>query len=162
MNTTTGALRRDFGLSSAFILYPALALAAAAYLVHASRRTAFATGVLGIGVLATLLTLIRGEIFGLALGLVAIALMCTPATARRVSRPAAVVAACVALMIGGLGLWVVSPSTAHGVVERSLPGVVRQSAAADETRHTVRKRSGRDSLPSDATPPGSGSSPTRR
>jgi hypothetical protein len=35
-------------------------------------------------------------------------------------------------VIGGLGLWFASPPTARGVVERSLPGVVRQSEAAKE------------------------------
>ena len=94
VTTTTGALRRDFGFASAFILFPALALAGAAYLVHASRRAAFATGVLGLGILTTLLTLIRGEIFGLVLGLAVIALLSTPATATRLSRPAALVATC--------------------------------------------------------------------
>ena len=83
--------------------------------------------------IATLLSLIRSEIFGLAIGLVAIAVMRTPAAVRRVSRPAAVVSAVVALMIGGLVLWVVSPPTAHGVAERSLPGIVRQAESASAT-----------------------------
>ena len=130
--TTTGALRRDFGLASAFILYPALGLAGAAYLLHGSRRTALAAGVLGIGILATLLSLIRGEIFGLILGLAVIAVLSTPATAIGLSRPAALVAGLFVLLIAGLGLWVASPSTARGVAERSLPGIVRQSAPAEE------------------------------
>ena len=130
--TTTGALRRDYGLASAFILYPTLALAGAAYLLYAPRRIAQAAAVLGIGVLATLLTLIRGEIFGLFLGLAVIALLRTPATGARMSRASAVVMGSVVLLIAGLGLWIASPSTARGVAERSLPGLVRQSAAAEE------------------------------
>ena len=133
VNTTTGALRRDFGLSSAFVLYPVLALAAAAYLLHGSRRTALAAAALCIGVIATLLTLIRSEIFGLVIGLVTIAVMRTPAGVRRVSRPAAVFSAVVALSMGGLVLWVVSPPTAHGVAERSLPGIVQQAESANAT-----------------------------
>jgi hypothetical protein len=133
VNTTTGALRRDFGLSSAFVLYPILALGAAAYLLHGSRRTAFAAAAVCIGAIATLLTLIRSEIFGLVIGLVTIVVMRTPAAARRVSRPAAVISAVVALSIGGLVLWVVSPPTAHGVAERSLPGIVRQANSATAT-----------------------------
>jgi hypothetical protein len=133
VNTTAGALRRDFGLSSAFVLYPILALAAAAYLLHGSRRTAFAAVALCIGVIATLLTLIRSEIFGLVIGLAAIVVMRAPAAVKRTSRPAAVVSAVIALMIGGLVLWVVSPPTAQGVAERSLPGIVRQANSANET-----------------------------
>ena len=142
VNTTTGALRRDFGLSSAFVIYPVLALAAAAYLLHGSRRTASAAAVLCVGVIATLLTLIRSEIFGLVIGLAAIVVIRTPAAINRVSRPAAVASALVALLIGGLVLWVVSPPTAHGVAERSLPGVVRQAHSATATaqyrEHAVR------------------------
>ena len=133
VNTTTGALRRDFGLSSAFVLYPVLALAAAAYLLHGSRRTAVAAAALCIGVIATLLTLIRSEIFGLVIGLAVIVLMRTPVGVRRASRPAAVASAVVALTMGGLVLWVVSPPTAQGVAERSLPGIIRQAESANAT-----------------------------
>ena len=133
VNTTEGALRRDFGLSSAFVLYPVLALAAAAYLLHGSRRIGLAAAALCIGVVATLLTLIRSEIFGLVIGLAVIVLMRTPVGIRRASRPAAVASAVVALTVGGLVLWVVSPPTAHGVAERSLPGIVRQANSANAT-----------------------------
>lgn len=130
--TTQGDLRRDFGFGSAFILYPVLALAGAAYLLHGARRNALAAVLLGIGILATVLTLIRGEIFGLVFGFVAIVLLSTAPTAMRLSRPAALAAVGIVLAITGVGLWVASPSTARGVAERSLPGVVRQSQAADE------------------------------
>ena len=92
--TTGGDLRRDFGLATAFILYPALGLAGAAYLLHGPRRTALAAGVLAVGILATLLTLIRGEIFGLVLGLAVIAFLRTSSTTIRLSRPAALVSGC--------------------------------------------------------------------
>ena len=131
--TTTGALRRDYGLASAFIVYPALGLAGAAYLVHSSRRTTVAALVAGIGILATLLTLIRGEILGLSLALAVIVFLRAPASAIRTSRAAAVVVGSFVLLIGGLGLWLASPSTARGVAERSLPGFIRQSASADAT-----------------------------
>ena len=132
VETTGGVLRRDFGFASAFIVYPAIGLAGGAYLLHGPRRTAQAAAILGIGIVATLLTLIRGEIFGLVLGLVVIALMSTRATSLRLSRPAALVAGFAVLLIGALGLWVASPSTARGVAERSLPGIVQQSAEADQ------------------------------
>jgi hypothetical protein len=102
-------------------------------LLHSSRRTAFAAAALCIGVIATLLTLIRSEIFGLVIGFVAIVVLRTPAAVRHVSRPAAVVSAVVALSIGGLVLWVVSPPTARGVAERSLPGIIRQAESANVT-----------------------------
>jgi hypothetical protein len=130
--TTTGVLRRDYGLASAFIVYPALALAGAAYLLHGPRRPGLAAVAAGIGILATLLTLIRGEIFGLVLGLALIALLRSPARGMRISRAAALATGSFVLLIGGLGLWVASPSTARAVAERSLPGLVKQSAAADE------------------------------
>lgn len=130
--TTGGELRRDFGLASAFIVYPALALAGAAYLLHGSRRTVLAAAVLGVGLLATVLTLIRGEIFGLVLGLVLIVLLSTASTAIGLSKPAALAAAAVVALVAGVGLWLASPTTARGVAERSLPGVVHQTAAADE------------------------------
>jgi hypothetical protein len=130
--TTNGALRRDFGFGSAFILYPVLALAGAAYLLHGSRRAILAAIVFGIGTLATVLTLIRGEIFGYVLGLAVIAVLSTPGPAIRLSRATALMAIGAVFVIGGLGLWFVSPPTARGVVERSLPGLVRQSEAAKE------------------------------
>ena len=132
VETTGGVLRRDFGFASAFIIYPVIGLAGAAFLLHGPRRTAPAAAMLAVGIVATLLTLIRGEIFGLVIGLIVIALMSTRATALRLSRPAAIVAGCAVLLIAALGLWVASPSTARGVAERSLPGVVRQSAEATQ------------------------------
>ncbi len=130
--TTSGVLRRDYGLASAFILYPVLGLAAAAYLLHTGRRTTLAAIVLAVGVIATLLTLIRGEIFGLFAGLTLIALLPNASYGPRVSRAAAIVAGVFVLVAGGVGLWVASPSTARGVTERSLPGLVHQSASAEE------------------------------
>ena len=131
--TTSGVLRRDYGLASAFILYPALGIAGIAYLLNSARRTALAAAVAGIGVLATFLTLIRGEVFGLVLGLAVIVVLRAPASGARVSRATAVVAGTVAILVASLALWVVSPATARGVIERSLPGVVRQTVAADQT-----------------------------
>jgi hypothetical protein len=131
--TTGGELRRDYGFASAFILYPVLALAGAAYLLHSPRRTALAAVVASLGVLTTLITLIRGQIFGLFIGLAVIALLRSEMTVKRASRTPAIVAASFALLIGGLGLWVVSPPTARGVAERSLPGLFQQSTPAEAT-----------------------------
>jgi len=131
--TTGGELRRDYGFASAFILYPILALAGAAYLLYSPRRTALAAVVASIGILATLITLIRGQIFGLFIGLAVIALLRSEVVLKRAVRTRAVVAASFALLVSGLSLWAVSPLTAHGVVERSLPGLVQQTEAAEGT-----------------------------
>jgi hypothetical protein len=131
--TTGGELRRDYGFASAFILYPVLALAGTAYLLYGPRRTAAAAAAASIGVLTTLLTLIRGEIFGLFIGLAVIALMRSEGAVKRAMRTRALVTASFALVITGLALWVASPSTARAVVERSLPGLVQQTEAAEGT-----------------------------
>jgi hypothetical protein len=131
--TTGGELRRDYGFASAFILYPLLALGGAAYLLYGSRRTVLAAAVVGIGTLATLLTLIRAEIFGLALGLAAIAVLRNESTTERVFRMRAIVAATISFAVAGVGLWAVDASVARGVLERSLPGFVEQTQAAEAT-----------------------------
>jgi hypothetical protein len=131
--TTGGVLRRDYGLSSAFIVYPVLALAGAAYLLYSTKRTALAATVAVIGILTTLLTLVRAEIFGLFVGLAVLALLRSNRELKREVRTRAAIAASFALIIGAIGVWGVSPPTARGVAERSLPGLVKQSEAADST-----------------------------
>ena len=59
--------------------------------------------------------------------------MRTDVTIKRAARTPAILATSFALVIVGVGLWAVSPSTARGVVERSLPGLVKQSETADAT-----------------------------
>jgi hypothetical protein len=131
--TTEGELRRDYGFASAFILYPVLAVAGAAYLLYNPRRTALAAFVASVGILATLVTLIRGEIFGLVLGLTVIALLRTEAALKHAVRTRAILAASFTLLIGGLAFWAISPTTARGVAERSLPGLAQQSRTAEAT-----------------------------
>jgi hypothetical protein len=131
--TTGGVLRRDYGLSSAFIIYPVLALAGAAYLLYKPRRTVLAATVAVVGILTTLLTLIRAEIFGLFVGLAVIALLRPDPALMRVGRTRAALAASFALLVCAIGVWGLSPSTARGIAERSLPGLVNQSEAADST-----------------------------
>jgi hypothetical protein len=131
--TTGGELRRDYGFASAFILYPLLALAGAAYLLYSRRHVALAAAVAGLGTLTTLLTLIRGEIFGLFVGLVVIAVISNRSTLQRAFRMRALVAATVVFAIAGLALWTVDAPVARGIVERSLPGFVEQTEAAEST-----------------------------
>ncbi len=97
--TTGGELRRDYGFASAFILYPVLALAGTAYLLYSPRRTAVAAAVASIGILTTLLTLIRGQMFGLFIGLAVIALMRSEGAVKRAIRTRALVTASFAFLI---------------------------------------------------------------
>jgi hypothetical protein len=131
--TSEGVLRRDYGFASAFIFYPILALAGAAYLLYSPRRIALAAVVASIGIVTTLITLIRGEIFGLVVGLAVIAFLRSDAVLNRPVRTRAIVAGSSALLLSGLVLWIMSPPTARAVVERSLPGLVEQTETADAT-----------------------------
>jgi len=131
--TTGGELRRDYGFASAFILYPVIALAGAAYLLYNPRRTALAAALAGIGTLTTLLTLIRGEIFGLFVGLAVIAVLRNRTATERIFRMRAIVAAAFVFAIAGVGLWTVDAPMARGIVERSLPGLVEQTEKAEAT-----------------------------
>jgi hypothetical protein len=126
-------LRRDYGFASAFILYPLIALAGAAYLLYNPRRTALAAAVAGIGTLTTLLTLIRSEIFGLFVGLAVIAVLRNHSALDRIFRTRAIVAALLVFAISAVGLWTVDARMARGIVERSLPGFVEQTEKAEAT-----------------------------
>jgi hypothetical protein len=131
--TTGGELRRDYGFASAFILYPVLALAGAAYLLYGRRHTALAAAVAGTGTLTTLLTLIRAEIFGLFVGLAVIAVLSNRSAVGRVFRMRAILAGMIVFALAGVGLWMVDAPAARAIVERSLPGFVEQTEAAEST-----------------------------
>jgi hypothetical protein len=130
---TTGAeLRRDYGFASAFILYPLMAIAGAAYLMSSGRRARAAAAVAAIGVLSTLTTLIRGEIFALFVGLAVLVVL--GAEGRRpANRLRAVLALTAVLAVAGAGLFAVDAPLARGIVERSLPGLVPQTETAEST-----------------------------
>jgi O-Antigen ligase len=127
--TTAGNLRRDYGYYSAFEIYPLLALGAFAYLCFARRATAGAVVLVSAGLAATIFTLIRGLIFGLAVGaVVALAYALRERWQVRLGRrllPLGVVAA-----VATVALFIFSPVSARGVAERVLPGVLPQSQIA--------------------------------
>jgi hypothetical protein len=131
--TTAGELRRDYGFASAFILYPLLALGGAAYLLHASRRGAAAAAVAAVGIVSTFSTLIRGEIFGLVLGLVAIALLRNESALRGMGKLRAVLALVAVMVVTVPVLWTIDASLTRGIVERSLPWFVTQTDTAEST-----------------------------
>jgi hypothetical protein len=129
-------LRRDYGFYSAFIFYPTIALLGMSNMLYA-RRNFIAWGLFALlGVSATLTTLIRGQILGLAAGfLVLLVLGRGKFMPQRVARPNR---ARVAIVIGGcvataaLGLSATNPSYALALIQRAVP-VLEQSDAAVQT-----------------------------
>jgi hypothetical protein len=130
--TSQGSVvRRDFGAASAFIIYPVLGLAGVAALAH-SRRRAAAGFLAFVGIAATFVTLIRGEIFGLTVGAVAI-LAVRSHYANHTSRLRAAVLLGVGSLCLLLALAYINPRVRDAVVERSLPGLSHESRAANQT-----------------------------
>ena len=128
---------RDFGFASAYIIYPALALFALGQILYSNTRRFAWSVVAALGVLATLLSLIRAEIYGLAAGAGVMLVISRDVHVRsgevirsRRLRTAGVLA--LVLILFAVGLSAVSPSFANVVGERSLPGFSHQSTAADE------------------------------
>jgi hypothetical protein len=128
--TATGStLHRDFGFATAFILYPVLGLAAAAYALYGP-RSRWAPALAVLGVVATLLTLLRSETYGLLLGAVALVIAAPPGLvgARSVWRGGQMVAALVGLFVVVAAF---NPALGSGIVERSLPGAKESSLAVN-------------------------------
>lgn len=131
VTTSTGFIvRRDFGSASAFIIYPALALAAVASMAHSRRRGASAI-LAFIGLAATFATLIRAEIFGTVLGLAVILLLRTRESARtsRVFTASVLLGGLLAVL---LAVSYISPGVRDAVVERTFPGLVSGSRIANQ------------------------------
>ena len=131
VDTAGGVLRRDYGLFSAFEIYPLLALAALAYLTSVARGGKASVLVMCAATAATILTLVRGMIFGAAAAaalLVVWAIRVRPLRGRLGGRlaPAALIFALAASVFA-----VISPNTAYGVADRMLPGLLPQTANAN-------------------------------
>jgi hypothetical protein len=132
VTTSEGStVRRDFGAASAFIVYPALALAGVAAMVHSTRGHISAAALAFAGVVATFVTLIRGEIFGLAVGLCAILVMSSRSSryTSRLRTAASLVVGCAAMLIA---VAYINPNVRDAVVERSLPGIFSESKIASQ------------------------------
>jgi hypothetical protein len=127
-------LRRDYGFPSAFILYPVLALEALAFAIYSKTRSNWALAMAIAGSIATLLTLIRGEIFGLAIGAFVLYLI-RPKTSRLWTprRAQSLVVVFAAVAVGAFAISVTSPALATGLAERTLPGVFSQGTYAQKT-----------------------------
>ncbi len=132
VTTSQGSVvRRDFGSATAFIIYPTLALTAVAAMAHSSRRMT-ATALAFVGVVATLVTLIRAEIFGMLLGIAVILILRTRGearTSRLFTGSALAVGFCAAI----LTLAYINPQVRDAIVERTLPGIASESTSADQT-----------------------------
>jgi hypothetical protein len=134
VSTTEGTFRRDYGLYSAYIVYPIFALVALG--VALSRKTHVGGWIFLslIGIAATAATLIRGETYGLLIGLVLTVVLSKAshvrALATMLTRRAAAVAGILVALIGvSLILAVVSPRYGIAVAERSIPFMPQSSGA---------------------------------
>jgi hypothetical protein len=113
-------VQRNFGFASAFTIYPILAIAAIAVFSSARDHRVRWMLVGCIGVVATLMTLVRGEIFSLALGVVLVVWL-TPARGLGQGRTRATVQLAVVLAIALLGVLAVDPKLGHAVIQRAVP-----------------------------------------
>ena len=122
-NVPTGTgetVQRNFGFASAFTIYPVLALGAISAMANTRDHRVRWTLVASIGVIATLMTLVRGEIFGLAVGILLV-LWLSPSRqsvsgrARTAVQLAAVVGAAFVVVAAA------DPKLGHAVVERAVP-----------------------------------------
>jgi hypothetical protein len=133
VQTTGGVLRRDYGIYSAFQIYPLLALGALSYLIFSRRRASWGAIVVScVAVTATVLTLIRGLIFGVAAGASMLVILAVKTRwVPKLGRLLPLVAA-LALAVGLFFKY--SPTAARGVTDRLLPGIAAQTQGAIQTQ----------------------------
>lgn len=113
-------VRRDFGFAGAFVVYPALALVGIAGMAQAGGHRWRWAILACVGTVATLLTLVRGEIFSLALAALVILLM-RPRNARNSARVQTAIQAAFAVAAIVIGLVVVNPTLGIAIVQRAVP-----------------------------------------
>lgn len=137
VQTTGGALRRDYGIYSAFQIYPLLSLGGLSYLVFSRRASLGAILVTGAALAATVLTLVRGLIFGVAVGATLLVIL---AVKTRWHPKLGRLLPLVAMFALATGLFFkYSPAAARGVTDRLLPGIAAQTQGATQTQE-VRAR----------------------
>jgi hypothetical protein len=124
-NTT---VPRNFGFAAAFIVYPALALVGIAGMAHGGTRGFRWFVLASVGIVATLMTLVRGEILGLALGALVI-LWLRPRRPSMSARMRSAVQLAFAVVAFGGGLIAANPTLGNAVVQRTLP-FTQQAAGA--------------------------------
>lgn len=125
---------RDFGFWSAFIVYPIVALIAVGKLIYARRNEMTWLAVAGLGLIATITTLIRSEIYGLVAGVAVLFLFSRGVLAERgggVRSPIATLMMIASVILAsGAILAAVSPGFAEVVAERAIPNYGSQSERA--------------------------------
>jgi len=110
---------RNFGFASAFIVYPALALVGIAGMAYGGGRRITWTFLAMVGIVATLMTLVRGEIFGLALG--AIVILWLGPRVRTSARLRSAVQLGFTVAIFGAAFIAFNPTVGNAIVQRALP-----------------------------------------
>jgi hypothetical protein len=111
---------RNFGFASAFTVYPVLAIVAVAGMANDREHRFRWTVLASIGVIATLSTLVRGEIYGLCLG-VLLVLVLSPRRGLVAGRSRTAVQLAVAAGAALLAVLAVDPKLGHAVIQRTVP-----------------------------------------
>ena len=111
---------RNYGFAAAFIVYPALALVAIAGMAHGGSHRFRWFSLASVGIIATLMTLVRGEILGLALGTLVI-LWLRPRSPRASTRLRTVVQLAFAVAAIAGFLVATNPRLGNAVIQRTLP-----------------------------------------
>jgi hypothetical protein len=130
-NVPTGedtTVARNFGFAAAFIVYPALALVGIAGMAHGGSHRLRWFALACVGTVATLMTLVRGEILGLAFGTLVILWLRPRRRDISARLRSAVQLAFVVVAFAG-GLIVANPTLGNAVVQRALP-FTQQAAGA--------------------------------
>lgn len=125
------AVQRNFGFASAFVVYPLLALAGVTGMAHGGERRRQWIVLAIVGTTATLITLVRGGIVGLALGAL-IVLFLRPRVAGKSARVRTVLQLGLAIGTVAVGLIAVNPELGNAVVQRAIP-VTDQAEEAEAT-----------------------------
>jgi hypothetical protein len=122
------AVPRNFGFAAAFSIYPVLALAAVAGMANSRDHRFRWTALASIGVIATLTTLVRGEIFSLGLGILLV-LWLSPRSNSQSGRTRTAVNLALASAVTVFAVLAVDPKLGHAVIQRSLPFTHQAEAA---------------------------------
>jgi hypothetical protein len=128
---------RNFGFQSAFTIYPVLAIAGVAGMTsrRGDRRVWIALAVLGI--IATLTTLVRGEIFALTLGILVV-LWVAPRKAAESARVRSAFQLGLATAICLCAVLAVSPRLGNAVVQRTVPFTHQAKAATANSDYRLK------------------------
>jgi hypothetical protein len=131
--TTQGNFRRDYGFGSAYTIYPAVALLALGASFYATRYRARWIVVSIVCLAATLATLVRGNIYGFAIGVGVLGLSArAQRRGRRILqvRRGALLGLVAGIAVAAVFVSAVAPRYGIAIVERSIP-FVHQTAGSE-------------------------------